>query len=261
MPKKMILAAAMSEPWLPVVPDNYAVNFLCFEAGEQLSELPEDWYSVFEKLGFTMLQVDTPHLNTNETSENCWDWSTPDELIEKCLKHGFGPIYFPHWHWPPPWYEKSNDFTGCRCLRHNKSIPCFSLWSPKIKPWFERCIKALREHYPADEQIPGIYLGIYGDFGEAMYPVEMGIGHQRLKHDRDLENAHWHPDFWCNDEYAQKDFHSFLLEKYGSLTDLNSAWSSNHDSIEQVKYPSKPTEDIRRPWLDFNTVNARVVDI
>lgn len=248
MAKKMIIAATMTDGWLPTTLEG---GGHIFQEGEQLLELPEDWYPIFERLGFTMLQVDPPHLDTNEISEGCWDWSRTDELIEKCLTNGFRPAYFPHWHWPPVWYEKSDDFTGCRCLQHNECIPCFSIWSPKIKSWFQRCIRALRDHYSSDEQLQAIYLGVHGDFGEAMYPMGMEIGAERLRYERGMENAHWHFDFWCNDEYAQKDFRDFLLKKYGTLSNLNSAWASKYDSPDKIKYPSKPKPNNRRLWLDF----------
>ena len=249
MAKKMIMAATMADPWLPSESAECPVHV--YKIGEQLLQLPEEWYPVFKDVGVSILQFDSCYLNTNEPAEGKWDWSTTDKLIEKCLTNGFKPAYFPHWHWPPSWYEKSDDFTGCRCLQHNEYIPCFSIWSPKIKPWFQRCIKALRDHYSSDVQLPAIYLGVHGDFGEAMYPMGMNIGEICLEHERGLKNAHWHFDYWCNDQLAQKDFCNFLSNRYSSISEFNSAWSSNYNSFSQAKFPAKPTGDLRRPWLDF----------
>ena len=247
MQKKMILAATTADPWMPV--GNGDLHL--FEEGEQLLELPPEWYAVFKKLGVTYLQFDSPHNTTSETSEGCWDWHTEDDLIEKCLVNGFQPMHFPHWHWPPPWFETSDDFTPLKCLQHNESLPCFSLWSPKIRDWYDRCIQKLREHHGSDEKIPAIYLGVYGDFGEPMYPMGWEIGPRLLEHHRGLEQTHWHVDFWCNDPYARKSFQEFLSGKYGSITDFNAAWSTACEDLSEAQYPADPDEKNPRPWLDF----------
>ena len=87
---KIILAATMSDLWLPVAQDGSQVHL--FKEGEQMLEMPHEWYPWFKKLGFTFLQFDPPdHLNTNETSENCWDWTKTDNWVAKCLENGFKP--------------------------------------------------------------------------------------------------------------------------------------------------------------------------
>ena len=249
MPSPVLLAAHMNDPWMPTTESGIKGHF--YQEGERQTELPSDWYSILSRLGVTMLQVDSEHHTTNETMPGVWDWALYDRLFEAIRNGGFQAIFFPHWHWPPDWYEDSDEFIPCRCLEHDEAIPCISPWSPHAKSWFERCINAMAEHYDGPDGVAGIYLGIHGDWGEAMYPLGGEVGVACLEYGRGLKDAHWHPDFWCNDPCARDDFRRTAIRKYGSLTALNDVWQSQYDNAAQLDFPRTPDPDNPRPWLDF----------
>lgn len=246
----MFLGANVCDSWLPCS-DGGGVHI--YRVGERLEGFPDEWFDIFRSLGVSLLQIDRDLANTVETSPGRWDWMEYEYFFWKIRRKGFRTIFFPHCHFPPEWFEKTDKFTGVRCLKHDKYLPCFSLWSPHVLPWFERYVKNFKK-FCAGKKMgnQAIYLGIYGDFGEAMFPAgDLGIGREILKHDRGLENGHIHCDFWCNDDYAKKSFGIFLKNKYGRISNLNSAYGLSFKSFREIKYPVSPAKDNRRYWLDF----------
>ncbi len=227
----------MNDTWFPSMDDPL---LHCYKTGEYLDEMPEEDFPVLRELGFTFLQVESNHINTNETALNKWDWSEAGYLFAKIKKKGFKVTYFPHWHWPPPWYVDSSDYVRAKCLIHGETLPCMSLWDPATLPWFERCIKQLKKDQA--DTIDAIFVGIYGDYGEPQYPVGEPYSSQRFDRLRGLPDVHIHEDYWCGDELAQVDFKKFLENKYQTIENLNSTYSSSYSGFEQIQYPQKDSD-------------------
>ena len=80
MPSPVLLAAHMNDPWMPTTGSGIKGHF--YQEGERQTELPPDWYSILSRLGVTMLQVDSEHHTTNETTPGVWDWAAYDRLFE-----------------------------------------------------------------------------------------------------------------------------------------------------------------------------------
>ena len=248
MKKPMVLSASMSDAWLP--PSGKTESHR-YKKGELLTELPDHFYPVLRSLGFSLLQVDDEFFTTCEEGKGQWNWEDFDGRVSRIRSEGFNATFFPHWHWPPPWYERTKGFVGTRCLSHNRAVPCLSVWSPGILPWFNRCIKELRNQYADD--LSAIYLGIHGDFGEAMFFLgDEILGAKMLAYFRGLHDAHpLHRDFWCNDRFAKADFRKFLARKYGTVSDLNLHWNCRYSSFATARYPRSVVPRHKRQWLDF----------
>lgn len=214
---------------------------------------------IVKALGFSLSQTDSDHLNVNETAPGQWDWTHADAELAACRRAGLKWQYFPHFHWAPAWYRQSDKFVPCTGLRSARRLPCISLWSPDILPWYEHGYAALAQHYGSGaDAVAAIYLGIYGDFGETIFP--MGWHPDELK--RFGESGTGTPDFWCGDDFARLDFGRFARQKYGRISRLNATWGTRFASFEALDYPALAysketppppltTPQQRRYWLDF----------
>ncbi|MHB8864725.1 MAG: family 14 glycosylhydrolase [Pirellulaceae bacterium] len=210
-----------------------------------------------KSLGFSSAQTDSDHLTVNQPEPDQWDWKDADAGLKAMREAGMRWQYFPHFHWPPEWYRQSPRFVPSIGLRSKKRLPCMSLWSPDIRPWFEQGYAALAEHYGnGTDNVYAIYLGIQGDFGETMFPVGFHPGER----ERFGEQGTGVPDFWCGDEHARQDFRRFAQERYDSIEKLNAAWGVQYGSFDEIDYPpaAYANSDVtlsapsRRRWLDFN---------
>jgi hypothetical protein len=207
---------------------------------------------MLKSLGFTLFQTDSDHLTVNETSPGVWDWSQADEALEICRRCEVDWQYFPHFHWAPEWYRKTDKFVPLRSVADGRELNIISLWSPHMPEWLDHCYKALAEHYGSDNsKIKAIYVGLYGDFGEAHFPA--GYHPDEVK--RFGKDRAAIPDWWCGDPYAQADFRGKMKQKYRTIESLNSAWATNFHSFEDLKCPPDKLQldsaGSRRQWLDF----------
>jgi hypothetical protein len=210
-----------------------------------------------KSLGFSLSQTDSDHLTVNETEPGVWDWASADKGLEACRKAGLAWQYFPHYHWPPEWYRQTDRFVPCTGLRSGRKLACMSLWSPDIVPWFDHCYAALAEHYGSGpDAVAAIYLGIHGDFGEAIFPMGFHPGEKERFGPEGTGMA----DFWCGAEPDRADFRRFARQKHESAARLNEAWGTSFASLDAVDYPpaaygTNPdvtsTPQVRRYWLDF----------
>ena len=210
-----------------------------------------------KSLGFSHAQTDSDHLTVNEPEPGRWDWTNADAGLAAMQKAGMKWQYFPHFHWPPEWYRKSNKFVPSIGLRSKRQLAAISLWSPDIAPWFDHGYAALAQHYGrGTNNLYAIYLGIHGDFGETIFP--MGWHPDEKK--RFGENGAGLPDFWCGDDFARADFQRFARNKYRTLRRLNHTWGTQFKDFNQVTYPLAAsdakagipgTPQDRRYWLDF----------
>jgi Glycosyl hydrolase family 14 len=215
------------------------------------------WNKLVKSLGFSVLQTDSDHLDVNETSPGVWDWSAADQGLAACRRVGVGWQYFPHYHWPPEWYRKTDRFVPCTGLRSGRKLACMSLWSPDILPWFDHCYAALAEHYgQSADAIAAIYVGVHGDFGEAIFPMGFHPGEK----ERFGAEGTGLGDFWCGAEPDRADFRRVARGKYPTIEALNAAWGTAFASFEVADYPpeayGKPGDvaaspQSRRYWLDF----------
>ena len=249
--RPFIHCAGVVDPYLPGGTEGETHTYA---PGERLEGLPAEWAPLMHDLGVTMMQIDAPHVTTPEVAEGEWDWSAIDRCTAECRSLGFEVMLFPHWHWPPDWYERKYGLEGIRCLEHDERLPCLSVWDPATLPWFERCIAALAAHYTATHgRLEGLFLGIHGDYGECMFPMSSAAElADRFRFERGGTVSHGHCGYWCGDRFARADFPRCLIEQYGSLDGLNDAWSSRFARAEDVAFPHCGTGP-RRPWLDFVT--------
>lgn len=221
------------------------------------SVMTDEQNAVVKSIGFSHSQTDSDHLTVNETAPGVWDWSQADAGLAAMKKAGMQWQYFPHFHWAPDWYRKTDKFVPSIGLRTKRELSAISLWSPDIVPWFDRCYGALAKHYGSGtSNIYAIYLGVHGDFGETIFPMGWHPDEQK----RFGESGKPVPDFWCGDNYARTNFQVFARSKYKSVSKLNAAWGTKFKNFSEAGYPPTAfdknvsvtdTAQSRRYWLDF----------
>lgn len=218
------------------------------------SVMSDDQNQVVKSIGFSHSQTDSDHLTVNETSPGVWDWSQADAGLAAMKKAGMQWQYFPHFHFAPEWYRKTDEFVPSIGLRSKRELTAMSLWSPDIVPWFNHGYAALAKHYGTN--IFAIYLGVHGDFGETIFP--MGWHPDEKKRFEPPQRPA--PDFWCGDKFARADFQKFARAKYKSVRKLNAAWSTQFQDFNKIDFPPQAydknadvisTPQSRRRWLDF----------
>jgi len=160
-----------------------------------------------------------------------FDFSTYDILVEKLKKHNLkwvpffilGPNYA-----TPKWFQESDECVYAKCLEHNKESKIQSIWNPFLPKQVDRFLKILSEHYEDKNILESICLGISGNWGESIYPVEGGF----------YKNFHSHKGWWCGDKYAVQDFKKYIIGKYDSLDEFNTAWQTDIPSFELIDFPN-----------------------
>lgn len=166
-------------------------------------------------------------------------WDRLDRDIALIEKHGFGVGIFPWFQHPPGW-EK--EMTRCRCLEHGEDSTIPSLWDPALLRTYDRLYGALAQRY--GERIRFVYVGVYSDYGEVLYPL--GVKHYYFS------PPHNHSGFWCSDVLARKDFAQQMATRYETLDSLNDAWGTAFKSWDDDLMPCLPIESnpLRRR-MDF----------
>ncbi|MHB1460339.1 MAG: family 14 glycosylhydrolase [Armatimonadota bacterium] len=214
-------------------------------------------------LGFDYLQTDDDHLTVNELAPGKWDWSVGDAGLAAAQAAGVAWQYFPHFYWAPDWLTKTDRFVPSVGLNTGRKLRAMSIWDPNLPEWYEHCYAALAAHYgTGSNKLASIYLGVYGDFGEATFPL--GLHPFELR--RFGEKGAACPDYWCGDEYSRASFRDWARRKYTTLSSLGAAWGVSPGSWDEVSYPPEtvfPYQAIkwpeqmtvpeRRHWLDFIT--------
>jgi len=166
-----------------------------------------------------------------EKEHGKFDFSTYDALVEKLKEHNLkwvpsfilGPNYA-----TPKWFQESDECVYAKCLEHNKESKIQSIWNPFLPKQVDRFLKALSEHYEDKSILESICLGISGNWGESIYPVEGGF----------YKDFHSHKGWWCGDKYAIQDFKRYIAKKYNSLDKLNMAWKTDIPSFELIDFPN-----------------------
>jgi hypothetical protein len=158
------------------------------------------------------------------------DFSTYDVLVQKLHKHGLkwvpflilGPNYA-----TPDWFQNSQESVYARCLEHGRESRIQSIWNPALPHYVDRFLRLVAGHYRNSGVIESITLGISGNWGEALYPIDGGF----------RGGFHTHHGWWCGDEYAIADFRQFAIGKYGSIEAINAAWGTAFDNFASIGYP------------------------
>ncbi|MHB9032411.1 MAG: hypothetical protein ACYC6L_05130 [Anaerolineae bacterium] len=219
---------------------------------------PDDPSSVknsllLRELGFTIFQTDTDHTSTNEIAPDEWDWADYDQALDMVRRVGGQWLLFPHFAFPPAWFGASSDFARLACLEHHQPIEAWSIWAPGVDAYYERGYKALAEHFGADtDAIRAFFLGIHGDYGEAVFPggCRIWCDWQRRDWLQRFGNEHNHLGYWCDDPYARASYQAYLKKKYGTLSMVNLVAQSHWKTWKEIDYPADSALS-RRAWLDF----------
>ena len=184
-----------------------------------------------------------------EQTPGVWDWSIYSENINKLNNAGLGYNVFAWLHFPPRWYESSDKFVPYVNIETGKSIPQLSLWSPDLPNIFENFYSKLNESL--GNKIDFLRLAMPSEYGEIGYCAGM------TKWLRPQENAE--AGYWCGDSYAQNSFRQTMFATYGSLAEINNAWQTTFNSINEISMPDtinlpssfSSSAAARQRWIDF----------
>jgi hypothetical protein len=130
-----------------------------------------------------------------------WDFTGYDKEVEILKKNNLKWVPFliaGSNYTTPPWFIDSADSLFYRCLEHDQDSGVQSIFNPALKPRVDEFIKRFADHYRPMGVIESVLLGITGDYGEAIYPVE-DVGHW-------TGNYHQHAGFWVGDREAKASF-------------------------------------------------------
>jgi hypothetical protein len=223
---------------------------------------------ILAQYGFTLFQTDSDHLSTDQIRPNVWSFSTQISARQSVERLGLDWCYFPHAAFPPEWYRKTTPFTRLQCLEHKQPVDAFSPWEPKWQDFIDRNYAALAHEFlpqaapippkpkpqiQKQEPVSALYVGIHGDYGEAGFMVGARIQVPGQKEDwmHRFGNLHDHIGWWCDDALARADFRATMLQKYGSLAQLNLVWKRSFKTPDEIVYPVAPRVEARREWLDY----------
>jgi hypothetical protein len=189
--------------------------------------LEKDALLKLKEIGVTSVQIYTFWKELEPAGRGQFDWAFYDREVSLIQEAGLkyvpfilmGPKYA-----APPWWLESPEHVGLRCLEHGKVSPVESIWNPRFRQEICRVMEAFAAHYLPMNVLESIQPGICGDYGEAIMPV---IGNWP-------GDYHTHLGYWCGGADADDRFRAWLVEKYGSVEQLNHAWRSHYTHIGAV---------------------------
>ncbi len=207
---------------------------------------PEDWdenlidfdIAKMKECGFNVVRVAEFAWKKMEPKEGEFSFTWLHKVVDKMREAGIGVILGTPTATPPHWLlKKYPDMamlspSGVRTSHGGRRHACSS--HPEYQRYSRIIVEKMGEEFGAD---PGV------------------IGWQI-----DNEIYAWEPGCCC--EYCQKNFHTHLEEKYGSVEEINRAWNLNlfsqaYDSIDDIPVPFNTWHNphIRLEWNLSQTKN------
>jgi hypothetical protein len=220
-----------------------------YRTGEKITALTEDNIRAAAGLGFRAFQIPaSDFFNRDLNPDGTADWSDLDENLKMLARLNMSAVIVAGYYWIPPCIEQSDSAVPISCLAHDESLPIFSLWNEFTYEWIERCVSALAGHLRNNPAfIEAIQIGVYGDYGEAMFPCGGTLYYPDSNNAISTKNLHNHPDFWCYDPCARADYIETLQNKKQSCK----ASRPLKNDIPDL-FPSPPHEgNIDPDWFTF----------
>lgn len=176
-----------------------------------------DELSRFSDLGFTAVE-DYIGWNVVEPRPDQFDFSLHLDNRRAAERAGLRYIAYPWVHALPHWMMDPPLFTPFRCLEHDKPTHAPSTFHPTTRELFDRFYARLGAEMGKD--LHQLTLAAPSDYGEIGYPS--GMAAWFFEFDGPL--AHSHEGYWCGDPAARESFRAAMLERHGSLANLNQIW-------------------------------------
>ncbi len=206
--------------------------------------------ALFRALGATSIETYVTWQTVEDAGEGQWDWSRWDRQVEILENAGLkwvpfliaGPAYA-----NPRWFRESEQSVPYVCLEHGQASKVQSLWSPHLRPWIERFLRAFAERYGDRGVIESVLLGVTGIYGESIYPAG-----PEGEWTADIPGRyHNHMGWWAGDPYARAAFREAMRGRYAEIEALNRAWGRQFRSFDEVE-PFVPEQaPTPRARLDF----------
>jgi hypothetical protein len=167
-----------------------------------------------------------------EPRKDDWDFKDLDQYLDLCEQRHMKLLVLPWIMTAPDWFKSTPGYAPMTDMQTGAQADFLSPWAPATLVVYDHFYKALAEH--CKDRLGIIKLGCAGStFGE----VGLSIAD--------------HP-YPCGDPYARADFHKRMLDKYGTLASLNSAWGTHFVRASDITFPD-PADHASQPvrWVDF----------
>jgi hypothetical protein len=206
---------------------------------DEKAYLNEELIKYCANIGITSFQSYV-YWSSIEKEEGKFDFKFYKKLVTLLKKYNLkwtpfiivGPYYS-----VPKWFSESGESVFAKCLEHGVESKIQSIWNHRIYGRIDTLLKKISVNFSSDI-IESVLLGISGNWGESLYPIEGGF----LRHEKDY---HTHLGFWCGDDYAKKDFKSSMQNKYVDISALNKLWNTCYSSFEELDFPSS----LKKKWI------------
>ncbi|MCL2514220.1 MAG: beta-galactosidase, partial [Oscillospiraceae bacterium] len=197
---------------------------------ENALESMREFCPLFRKLGFNGVESYVKW-NFVEYEKGVFDWSFYDSVIEMAASYGMG--WFPliiggSAYALPEWYrEKTEGFTGFRCLEHGMDNNIPTIFNEHQTEHIINYLHAFGKHYEGNKNVFGVRLGPSGNYGESQYPASGNWGYKG-------EKEHMHLGWWAGDGDAAPKYAAWLKNKYWNEEKLSAAWGEIIENFGDV---------------------------
>ena len=148
---------------------------------------------------------------------------------------------------PQPWVLEDPD-AWLYSYKGNRAINTLSYWYDGVYDYTKDAINGQLEEYERLGLLDDIDALIvdFGPAGEPLYPAAwtQGAGLENPENEDTL--------MWCYGDNAVADFKAKMLEKYGSVENINLAWETSLGSMDEFEMPA-PNTVKGRQWEDVLT--------
>lgn len=207
-----------------------------FERADALNVLKQ-----IKASGATAVQIYVNWKYIEPHAEGAFVWDTFDAQVRLIKEAGLkwvlflpmGPKYS-----HPDWWMRDPRHQGIVCLEHGRENPTESIWNPQFRPQIRRVLKALAEHYLPWDIIQSVQVGLTGDYGESIMPMQGNWP----------GDYHTHGGYWSGDPYAVASFRETMQAKFGTIEALNEAWNSRYADFASLR-PFMPYQATSRTAL------------
>lgn len=217
------------------------------EALEATLDRMKDTCPYIRALGFNGVESYV-RWNVVEHRQGEYDWRYYDGIVEFASRYGLN--WFPliiggSAYALPEWYrEKTEGFTGFRCLEHGVENNVPTIFNDHQTPYIIDYLHAFGRHYNNNPHVFGCRLGPSGNYGESQYPASGNWGYKGRP-------EHMHLGWWAADRDAAPRFRVWLQNKYGSVDTLNEAWNEALRDFGEIDTFHPMTCRVKRKRKDF----------
>ena len=174
-----------------------------------------------------------------EPEEGKWNWSIYKQDARRIKENGYQYIPYLYIQNFPRWVRNNPAYPRASNVDTGLDTEALSIFADKTREAYYRFFGAFAKELGTEVDI--LRVATPYDYGETAYPA--GAATQPFPAKNEALG------FWVNEPDARAHFKTKMRAQYGSLANLNRAWSTQFTSLDALAYPKEPTH--KRYWLDF----------